>query len=99
MNRSAVAGRERTDRGALRNDPHDPINWGLRTMDGLTTDVRSNVGQTDVHLAQEASYATFRCADCNGKTRRFDALVMSHRKRLAPERRHLPMRFGVWLTP
>ena len=68
MNRSAVAGLERTDHGALRNDPHDPINWGPRTMDGLFTDVRSEVGQVDAPLAQEMSQAKFRCADYNGKT-------------------------------
>jgi hypothetical protein len=79
--RGTVAGRERTDRGALRNDPHDPINWDPRTMDGLSTDVRSDVGQVDAPLAQEVSQAKFRCADCNGKIRRFVPLVMTRRAR------------------
>jgi hypothetical protein len=74
-----VAGLERTDRGALRNDPHGPINWGPRTMDGLSTDMRSDAGQIDARLAQEVSQAKFRCVDYNGKTRRFVPLVMTRR--------------------
>ena len=61
--RGTVAGLERTDRGALRNDPHGPINWGPRTMDGLFTDVRSDVGQVDACLAQEVSQGRSLSAD------------------------------------
>ena len=48
-------------------------------MDGLSADVRSDVEQIDACLAQEVSQAKFRCADYNGKTRRFVPLVMTSR--------------------
>jgi hypothetical protein len=98
--RRAVGGLERTDRGELRNDPHGLINWSPRTMDGLTTDVRSDVEQVDARLAQEMSQTRIRCAERNTKPRRFDALVTSHRAvETSAKDEFFPMRLGAGLTP